>query len=51
MDLQPNKFVETYIKKKKKERQRNVFLCTAELELQRGRHLMHASQEEDKLAN
>ena len=49
MDLQPNKFAETYIKKKKKkwgreeERQWNGFLYTTDLELQRGRCLMHAS--------
>ena len=40
MDLQPNKFAETYIKKKKRrgreeERQRNAFLCTADLKLQK----------------
>ena len=39
MSLQLYKFVETYIKKKKgreKERQRNVFLCIANLNLWRG---------------
>ena len=54
MDLQLNKFAETYIKKrggKKEERQHNFFLCTADLDPRREIRLMHASQEEDELAN
>ena len=45
MDLEPYMFIETYIKKKegekKKDKERNVFLCTTGLELRRGRRLMH----------
>ena len=58
MDLQPYKFAETYIIKKKKmgerkrrRKTRNVFLCTTDLELWRRRHLVHALQEEDKLVS
>ena len=42
MSLQPNKFAETYIKRKKKkkgreeERQQNVFLYTVDLKLRKG---------------
>ena len=59
MGLQPYKFVETYIKKKKKKGRkmvemkrrrkiRNVFLSTADLELRRMRLLVHALREEDE---
>ena len=55
MSLQSNKFAETYIKKKKKgreeERQRNVFLYTANLKLRRRGGQMHTSPEEDELAS
>ena len=43
-----------HLKKKKgkeEERQRNVFLCIADLKLRRGRGQMHISRGEDKLAN
>ena len=56
MNLQPYKFAETYIKKKRvggreEERQRNVFICTTDLKLQRGKGQMHASRGEDELTS
>ena len=55
MDLQPNKFAETYKKKdggkEEKKKDKNVFPCTVALELRRRRHLMHASRETDVLVS
>ena len=58
MDLQPNKFAETYNKKKEKDgekeekkKYKDVFPYTAALELQKRRRLMRASREADELVS
>ena len=39
------------VERKRRRKKRNVFLCTADLELRRRRCLVHASQEEDELVS